>query len=141
MAAFRHQPTVRTEEYQASLPAEWACWVRGVSYLGAVTNLTVKVPPELSHATALIIAQSPGAEPQIADLKPEILRFDPFTWPGEIPAGCPFARAKAFQADFVNIPSQFIGDDGVTMWRRYSGGFSIRRASRIRIIRPAATTA
>jgi len=58
MAAFRHQPTVRTERYQASLPAEWACCVCGVSYLGAVTNPTVKVPPELSHATALLIAQS-----------------------------------------------------------------------------------
>ena len=31
----------------------------------------------------LLVAHLPGAEPkpQIADLKPEILKFDPFTWP------------------------------------------------------------
>ena len=29
------------------------------------------------------------------------------------------------QGYFVNIPSKFIGTDGVTMWLLYSGGFSL----------------
>jgi hypothetical protein len=38
-----------------------------------------------------------------------------------------FAYMKEFgtQAYFVNIPSKFIGSDGVTMWLLYSGNFSL----------------
>jgi len=34
-------------------------------------------------------------------------------------------REFGTQAYFVNIPSKFIGGDGVTMWLLYSGNFSL----------------
>jgi hypothetical protein len=70
-------------------------------------------PPRTFRAVLsaiLLVAQLPGAEPkpQIADLKPDILRFDPFTWPSEIPEGCPFAPSKAFNAiHFLGVKSGF----------------------------------
>jgi hypothetical protein len=78
---------------------------------------------------------------QTADLRPEILKFEPFVWPSEIPVDCPFAQSKEFtgikllgmnymkdfgvQAYFVNIPSKFISQDGRQMWLLYSGNFSL----------------
>ena len=40
-------------------------------------------PLLLALSTVLLVSRSPGAEPkpEIAQLKPDILRFDPFTWP------------------------------------------------------------
>ena len=139
--------------------------------------LAVLLPAFLTAATAPC-----PPKPFVADLKPDILRDDPFTWPGMIPEGCPFERSMAFsavrflglksgfrygdtwyptwagndilyspwtdgktkrldgdwkiisymkefgtQAHFVNISSEFIGADGVTMWLLYSGGFSLDR--------------
>ena len=70
--------------------------------------------------TALLAAHLPGAEPmpQIADLKPDILRFDPFTWPDRIPETCPFERSKAFNAiRFLGVKSGFrYGDTWYPTW-------------------------
>jgi len=67
-----------------------------------------------------IVPHTPGAEPkpQIADLKPDILRFDPFTWPSEIPEACPFERSKAFNAiRFLGVKSGFpYGDTWYPSW-------------------------
>jgi hypothetical protein len=71
-------------------------------------------------STFLLVVHSPGAEPkpQIADLKPDILRFDPFTWPSEIPEACPFERSKAFNAiRFLGVKSGFrYGDTWYPTW-------------------------
>ena len=71
-------------------------------------------------STFLLVAHSPGAEPkpQIADLKPDILRFDPLTWPSEIPEGCPFERSKTFNAiRFLGVKSGFrYGDTWYPSW-------------------------
>jgi hypothetical protein len=54
-------------------------------------------------ATVLLATHLPAAEPRpfVAELKPEILEYEPFTWPGEIPEGCPFERSAA------SMPSAF----------------------------------
>ena len=66
----------------------------------------------------LLVALSTGAEPQTADLKPEIVRFDPFTWPSEIPQDCPFQRSGAFHAvRFLGVKSGFrYGDTWYPSW-------------------------
>jgi hypothetical protein len=65
-----------------------------------------------------LAAHLPGAEPQTADLKPEIFRFDPFTWPSEIPQDCPFERSGAFRAiRFLGVKSGFrYGDTWYPSW-------------------------
>ena len=71
-------------------------------------------------STALLVSHSPGTEPKpfIADLKPDILRYDPFTWPGKIPEGCPFEHSKAFNAiRFLGVKSGFrYGDTWYPTW-------------------------
>ncbi|HQI29030.1 MAG TPA: hypothetical protein PLT20_13170, partial [Sedimentisphaerales bacterium] len=51
-------------------------------------------------------------------LKPEVLRFDPFTWPSEIPQDCPFERSGSFHAiRFLGVKSGFrYGDTWYPTW-------------------------
>lgn len=52
----------------------------------------------------------PAAEPKpfIAELKPEILKFDPFIWPDATPENCQFERSKEFNAiRFLGVKSGF----------------------------------
>jgi hypothetical protein len=65
---------------------------------------------------AVSITREAGA--QIVNVTPEILRFDPFFWPSEIPAGCPFKQSEAFNAiQFLGVKSGFrYGDTWYPTW-------------------------
>lgn len=71
-------------------------------------------------SAVLFVAESHGAEPkpEIADLKPEIVKFEPFTWPGAIPDDCPFQRSTNFNAvRFLGVKSGFrYGDTWYPTW-------------------------
>jgi len=45
----------------------------------------------------LMVFAGIDAMSQTADLRPEILRFEPFVWPSEIPDDCPFKQSKEFR--------------------------------------------
>jgi hypothetical protein len=55
---------------------------------------------------------------EIEPLKPEIEKFEPFIWPSETPADCPFSQSKAFsQIRFLGIKSGFhYGDTFYPTW-------------------------
>jgi hypothetical protein len=69
---------------------------------------------------AFLLNNLPGVaqKPEIADLKPEILRFDPFIWPGEIPENCPFERSPSFNSiRFLGVKSGYhYGDTWYPTW-------------------------
>ncbi len=55
---------------------------------------------------------------QTPELKPEILRFEPFVWPSEVPADCPFKQSGAFNAiKFLGLKSGYhYGDTWYPTW-------------------------
>lgn len=55
---------------------------------------------------------------QTVDLSPETLRFEPFVWPTEIPADCPFEPSEAFNAiQLMGLKSGFrYGDTWYPSW-------------------------
>jgi hypothetical protein len=55
---------------------------------------------------------------QIPELKPEVLKYEPFIWPSEIPEDCPFEQSKAFNAvKFLGIKSGYrYGDTWYPTW-------------------------
>lgn len=55
---------------------------------------------------------------QVADLRPEILEFEPFVWPWEIPGDCPFEQSKEFSGiKFLGIKSGYhYGDTWYPTW-------------------------
>jgi hypothetical protein len=55
---------------------------------------------------------------QTPELKPEILRFEPFVWPSEVPADCPFKPSETFNGiKFLGIKSGFhYGDTWYPTW-------------------------
>lgn len=71
-------------------------------------------------SAVLSVAESHGAKPkpEIANPKPELVRFEPFTWPGGIPEGCPFPRSTNFHAvRFLGVKSGFrSGDTWYPTW-------------------------
>jgi hypothetical protein len=71
-------------------------------------------------ASVLLVAGARGAEPKpfVAELKPEILKFEPFTWTNAIPESCPFQRSKAFtDIRFLGVKSGFrYGDTWYPTW-------------------------
>lgn len=58
------------------------------------------------------------AHAQIADLKPDILRFEPFVWPSELPDDCPFELSKDLNGiKFLGVKSGFhYGDTWYPAW-------------------------
>jgi hypothetical protein len=55
---------------------------------------------------------------QLPDLKPDILIYEPFIWPSEIPEDCPFKQSEAFNAvKFLGIKSGYrYGDTWYPTW-------------------------
>jgi|GEM_PF-5490783 len=51
----------------------------------------------------LVFLQSIMVNAQIADLKPEILNFEPFIWQSETPEGCPFKQSNEFSGIFPGL--------------------------------------
>ncbi len=37
-----------------------------------------------------------NANSQLPELKPDILTYEPFIWPSEVPQGCPFKKSETF---------------------------------------------
>lgn len=177
--------TANTKSPRENTELDWLLNMKRLSFMLA---LWLACEASAWPQTTVAVSASPEAPlnaflggHNLADgLKPQVLRFDPFTWPSEIPQDCPFERSGSFhairflgvksgfrygdtwyptwaendilyspwtdgktkrldggwnivtymkefgtQAYFVNIPSKFIGDDGVTMWLLYSGNFSL----------------
>ena len=58
------------------------------------------------------------ARSQIADLKPEILKFEPFVWPSEPPGDCPFKQSEEFNGiKLLGIKSGYhYGDTWYPTW-------------------------
>jgi hypothetical protein len=55
---------------------------------------------------------------QIPELKPEILRYEPFIWPSEVPEDCPFKQSEVFKAvKFLGVKSGYhYGDTWYPTW-------------------------
>ena len=55
---------------------------------------------------------------QLPELKPEVLRYEPFIWPSEVPKDCPFKQSGAFNAvKFLGIKSGYhYGDTWYPTW-------------------------
>ncbi len=55
---------------------------------------------------------------QLPEIKPEILKFEPFVWPSQIPDDCPFSQSETFSAiKFLGIKSGFhYGDTWYPSW-------------------------
>lgn len=65
----------------------------------------------------LLVAHLSGTEPkpETADLKADVLNFDPFTWPNEVPKDCPFERSTNFNAiRFLGVKNPPGGHYGMT---------------------------
>lgn len=58
------------------------------------------------------------AKSQVADLKPEILKYEPFIWPSETPVDCPFEQSEEFNGiKFLGIKSGYhYGDTWYPTW-------------------------
>ena len=58
------------------------------------------------------------ANAQIAELKPEILRYEPFTWESETPEDCPFEQSKVLTGiKFLGVKSGYhYGDTWYPTW-------------------------
>jgi len=65
----------------------------------------------------MVLAGTP-ARSQTADLRPEILKFEPFVWPSEVPEDCPFESSESFSGiKFMGIKSGFhYGDTWYPTW-------------------------
>ncbi len=59
-----------------------------------------------------------SATSQTTQLKPEIFRYEPFIWPSETPADCPFKQSKEFTGiKFLGIKSGYhYGDTWYPTW-------------------------
>jgi hypothetical protein len=66
----------------------------------------------------LMVFAGIDAMSQTADFRPEILKFEPFVWPSEIPDGCPFKQSKEFTGiKFLGIKSGYhYGDTWYPTW-------------------------
>ena len=66
----------------------------------------------------LILFISIKANAQIAELKPEILKYEPFIWQSETPEDCPFIQSKEFNGiKFMGIKSGYhYGDTWYPTW-------------------------
>lgn len=55
---------------------------------------------------------------QIADLRPDILKFEPFVWPSEVPEDCPFEQSEEYNGiKFLGIKSGYhYGDTWYPTW-------------------------
>jgi len=55
---------------------------------------------------------------QTADLRPEVLKFEPFVWPSETPPDCPFKQSEEFNGiKFLGIKSGYhYGDTWYPTW-------------------------
>jgi hypothetical protein len=55
---------------------------------------------------------------QIPELKPDILRYEPFIWPSEVPGDCPFKQSEVFNAvKFLGVKSGYhYGDTWYPTW-------------------------
>lgn len=55
---------------------------------------------------------------QTADLRPEILEYEPFIWPSEVPEDCPFEQSEAFNGiKFLGVKSGYhYGDTWYPTW-------------------------
>ena len=59
-----------------------------------------------------------NARPQSVDLKPEVLKFEPFVWPSLVPEDCPFPQSDAFNGiKFLGFKSGYhYGDTWYPTW-------------------------
>jgi hypothetical protein len=67
----------------------------------------------------LILVYSFGViRSQTVDLGPDVLRYEPFVWPSEVPEGCPFEPSEAYNGiQFLGIKSGFhYGDTWYPTW-------------------------
>jgi hypothetical protein len=55
---------------------------------------------------------------QLPEIKPEIVKFEPFVWPSQIPSDCPFSLSERYNAiKFLGIKSGFhYGDTWYPSW-------------------------
>ena len=67
---------------------------------------------------AVIIFSEVTAKSQLPDLQPEIIRFEPFVWPSELPGDCPFEQSKELNGiKFLGIKSGYhYGDTWYPTW-------------------------
>ena len=60
------------------------------------------------HLVIVLVFLFGPLKSQIADLKPEILNFEPFVWPSETPLDCPFEQSDEFSGiKFMGIKSGY----------------------------------
>jgi len=72
---------------------------------------------KLTFVFILMCLVFPNAYSQV-DLKPEILKFDPFVWPSEVPEDCPFEQSDEYSGiKFLGLKSGFrYGDTWYPAW-------------------------
>jgi len=68
--------------------------------------------------SALFIFSVVHVYSQYPELKPEILKYEPFIWPSEVPEDCPFIQSEAYKAiKFLGIKSGYrYGDTWYPTW-------------------------
>jgi hypothetical protein len=68
--------------------------------------------------SALFIFSVVSVFSQVPELKPEIIRYEPFTWPSKVPENCPFQRSEEFNGiKFLGYESGFhYGDTWYPTW-------------------------
>ena len=71
-----------------------------------------------SVVSILLVLSTGAIRSQTVDLGPEVLRFEPFVWPSEVPADCPFEPSESYSGiKFLGIKSGFhYGDTWYPSW-------------------------
>lgn len=66
----------------------------------------------------LLVLSTGAIKSQTVDLGPDVLRFEPFVWPSEVPEDCPFESSESYNGiKFLGIKSGFhYGDTWYPSW-------------------------
>lgn len=115
--------TTNTKSPRENTELDWSLNMKRLSFMLALwlaceasawpqTTVAVSGSPEASLNAFL------GGHSLTDGLKPQVVRFDPFTWPSEIPQDCPFERSGSFHAiRFLGVKSGFrYGDTWYPTW-------------------------